>query len=188
MNDADRPDGPVVEDFRDYLLVLARMQLGPAARNKLEASDMVQQTLLEACRKRDQFRGHCAAEMAGWLRQLLAFNLADAARAAGRVKRDVARERSLEAALDQSSARLGAWLAADQSSPSERAECHELAARLAGVLTQVPEAQRQALLLRYCQDCSVEEISRRLDRTPAAVAGLLKRGLRQLRTLLEDGR
>jgi RNA polymerase sigma-70 factor (ECF subfamily) len=187
MNDAERCDGPVVENFRDYLLLLARMQLGPGVRNKLEASDMVQQTLLEAYRKRDQFRGRSEAEMAGWLRQLLAFNLADAVRAAGRAKRDVARERSLEAALDQSSARLGAWLAADQSSPSQRAECHELAARLAGVLTQVPEAQREALLLRYCQDCSVEEISRRLDRTPAAVAGLLKRGLRQLRTLLDDG-
>jgi RNA polymerase sigma-70 factor (ECF subfamily) len=149
---------------------------------------MVQQTLLEAHRKRDQFRGQSEAEMAGWLRQLLAFNLADAARAAGRAKRDVARERSLEAALDQSSARLGAWLTADQSSPSQRAECHELAIRLAGVLTQVPEVQREALLLRYCQDCSVEEISRRLDRTPAAVAGLLKRGLRQLRVLLDDGR
>jgi RNA polymerase sigma-70 factor (ECF subfamily) len=186
MNDAERPDGPVVENFRDYLLLLARMQLGPAGRNRLEASDMVQQTLLEAYRKRDQFRGRSEAEMAGWLRQLLAFNLADAARAAGRAKRDVARERSLDAALEQSSARLGAWLAADQSSPSQRAECHELAARLAGVLTRVPEAQRQALLLRYCQDCSVEEISRRLDRTPTAVAGLLKRGLRQLRTLLDD--
>jgi RNA polymerase sigma-70 factor (ECF subfamily) len=186
MNDAERSDGQALENFRDYLLLLARMQLGPAARNKLEASDMVQQTLLEAHRKRDQFRGRSAAEMACWLRQLLAFNLADAARAAGRAKRDVARERSLETTLEHSSARLGAWLAADQSSPSQRAEYHELAANLAGVLTQLPEAQRQALMLRYCQDCSVEEISRHLDRSPAAVAGLLKRGLQQLRTLLDD--
>jgi RNA polymerase sigma-70 factor (ECF subfamily) len=187
MDDAEREnDGPVVERFRDYLLVLARMQLGAAPRNKLEASDLVQQTLLEAHRKRDQFRGRSEAEMAGWLRQLLAFNLTDAVRAVGRAKRDVARERSLEAALDHSSARLGAWLVADQSSPSQRADCHEQAARLAGVLTQLPEAQHRALLLRYCQDCSIEEISRHLDRTPAAVAGLLKRGLRQLRTLLDD--
>jgi RNA polymerase sigma-70 factor (ECF subfamily) len=189
MNDAERqPDTLGVENYRDYLLLLARMQLGPTSRNKLEASDMVQQTLLEAHRKRDQFRGQSEAEMAGWLRQLLAFNLADAVRAAGRAKRNVARERSLEAALDESSARLGAWLAADQSSPSRQAECHEQAARLAVVLTHVPETQRQALLLRYCQDCSIEEISRRLDRTPAAVAGLLKRGLRQLRTLLDERR
>ena len=86
MSDDEHQDGPVVEQFRDYLLMLARMQLGPASRNKVEASDVVQQTLLEAHRKRDQFRGSCEAEMAGWLRQLLAFNLADAARAAGRVE------------------------------------------------------------------------------------------------------
>jgi RNA polymerase sigma-70 factor (ECF subfamily) len=118
MSEEERQDGPAVEQFRDYLLMLARMQLGPASRIKVEASDMVQQTLLEAHRKRGQFRGGSEAEMAGWLRQLLAFNLADAARAAGRAKRDVTRERSLEAALEASSARLGAMLAADQSTPS----------------------------------------------------------------------
>jgi RNA polymerase sigma-70 factor (ECF subfamily) len=185
MNDSERCHGPVVENFRDYLLVLARMQLGVGARNKLEASDMVQQTLLEAHRKRDQFRGQSEAEMAGWLRQLLAFNLADAARAAGRAKRNVARERSLEAALDASSARLGAMLAADQSTPSRAAGRHEDAVLLARALAQLPELQRQALILRHCDGCSLDEISRQLGRTPAAVAGLLKRGLHQLRVSLE---
>jgi RNA polymerase sigma-70 factor, ECF subfamily len=186
MSDREQQDGPAVERFRDYLLVLARMQLGPASRTKLEASDVVQQTLLEAYRKRDQFRGSSEAEMAGWLRQMLAFNLKDAAIAAGRVKRDVARERSLEAALDDSSARLGALLAADQSTPSQAAGRHEDAVLLAQALTQLPERQRQALILRHCQGCSLEKISRQLDRTPASVAGLLKRGLRQLRVLLDE--
>jgi RNA polymerase sigma-70 factor, ECF subfamily len=185
MSDKEHEDGLIAGQFRDYLLMLARMQLGPASRNKVEASDVVQQTLLEAHRKRDQFRGNCEAEMAGWLRQLLAFNLADAARAAGRAKRDVGRERSLEAALDESSARLGAMLAADQSTPSQAAGRHEDAVLLARALTRLPEHQRQALILRHCQGCSLDEISRELGRTPAAVAGLLKRGLHQLRVLLE---
>jgi RNA polymerase sigma-70 factor (ECF subfamily) len=185
MGDDEQQEGPTVEQFRAYLLVLARMQLGPASRNKVEASDMVQQTLLEAHRKRAQFRGGSEAEMAGWLRQLLAFNLADAARAAGRAKRDVARERSLEAALDASSARLGALLVADQSTPSRAAGRHEDAVLLARALARLPEHQRQALILRHCQGCSLDEISRQLGRTPAAVAGLLKRGLHQLRVLLE---
>src|SRR4051812_39658166 len=125
MSDDGRQGGPVVERFRDYLLMLARIQLGPSSPKKIEASDVVQQALLEAYRKRDQFRGSSEAEMAGWLRQLLAFTLADATRAAGRAKRAVARERSLEAALDASSACLGAMLAADQSTPSRVVGRHE---------------------------------------------------------------
>jgi len=148
----------------------------------------VQQSLLDAHRDRGHFRGRTEAEMAAWLRQILACNLADAARLLGRGKRDTARERSLEAALDASSARLETWLAAEQSSPSERAERNEAIVRLVDALAQLPEANRQALVLRHCQGLSLAEISARLGRTPPAVAGLLKRGLAELRTLLPDER
>ena len=178
--------GQGIERFREYLRLLARQQIGAQLRGKLDASDLVQQTLLEAHRKRDQFRGQSEAELAGWLRKLLAFTLADAIRALGRAKRDVSRERSLEAALEQSSARIEAWLVADQSSPSQQAVRHEQAARLADALARLPEAQREALELRHCQGWSLAEISRHMGRSPAAVAGLLKRGARQLRLLLED--
>jgi hypothetical protein len=67
-----------LEQFREYLLLLARVHLGERFRGKLDASGVVQQTLLEAHRKRAQFRGHTAAERAAWLRQMLAYGLADA--------------------------------------------------------------------------------------------------------------
>jgi RNA polymerase sigma-70 factor (ECF subfamily) len=178
--------GLSLERFRAYLVLLARMQLGPLYQGKLDASDVVQQTLLEAHQKRDQFRGNSPPQLLAWLRKLLAYTLADAFKTLGRAKRDVARERSLEAALDQSSERLQAWLAAEQSSPSEQADRNEQAALLAEALATLPEAQREALVLRYCQGCSVADISKRLGRSPTAVAGLLKRGSRQLRTLLQD--
>ena len=183
-----QPDahGPALERFREYLHLLARLHLGEQLRGKLDASDVVQQTLLEAHRKRDQFRGHSEPEMAAWLRQMLAFSIADALRAAGRAKRDAARERSLEAALDQSSACLGAWLAAEQSSPSQQAQRQEQAVHLANALATLPEAQREALVLRHCQGMSLADISKHLGRTPAAVAGLLKRGLSQLRQQLQE--
>jgi RNA polymerase sigma-70 factor (ECF subfamily) len=168
------------------LRLLAEVQLGQSAVARLDPSDIVQQTLLDAHRDRGQFRGRTEAEMAAWLRRLLACNLADAIRLLGRSKRDAARERSLEAALDTSSARLEAWLAAEQSSPSERAERNEAILRLMDALAQLPEANRQALVLRHCQGLSLAEISTRMGRTPAAVAGLLKRGLAQLRTELPD--
>ncbi|HKI36862.1 MAG TPA: sigma-70 family RNA polymerase sigma factor [Gemmataceae bacterium] len=178
------PDG-ALEQFRPYLLLLARMQLGRQFQGKLDASDVVQQALLEAHRQRHQFQGGTTPQLLAWLRRILAGTLTDALRSLGRAKRDVARERSLEAALEQSAERLEAWLAAEQSSPSERADRNEQLTRLAAALTTLPEAQRTALLLRYCQGLSVADISRHLGRSPTAVAGLLKRGTRQLRDLLQ---
>ena len=122
--------------------------------------------------------------MAAWLRRLLAFNLIDAFREQGRAKRDRARERSLEAALEESSARLGALLASEQTTPSQAAERHEEAVRLADALAALPEGQRQAIELRYGQGLGVAEIGRVMERGPEAVAGLLKRGLQGLRAQL----
>jgi RNA polymerase sigma-70 factor (ECF subfamily) len=110
----------------------------------------------------------------------------DALRAFGRAKRDVARERSLEAALDQSSQRLEAWLAAEQSSPSQQAQRHERAVQLADALARLPEAQREALVLQNWHGWSLAEIGQHMGRSPVAVAGLIKRGLKQLRGILRE--
>jgi RNA polymerase sigma-70 factor (ECF subfamily) len=179
-------DDRVLDRFRAYLRLLARLQLDPRLRSKLDPSDLVQQTLLQAHRAHDQVRAQSDAELAAWLRQILARNLAQAVRDFARDKRNVAREHSLEQALAASSARLDRWLAAEQSSPSEHAERNEDVLRLAEALEQLPEAQRDALVLQHWQGWSLAEIGQHLDRTPAAVAGLIKRGLKQLRLLLGD--
>ena len=80
---------------------------------------------------------------------MLAFNLADALRHLGRDKRDAARERSLEQELEQSSIRLGSWLAGEQASPSEHAVRHEEAVCVAAALAALPQANREAVVLRY---------------------------------------
>jgi RNA polymerase sigma-70 factor (ECF subfamily) len=184
----DRPGddaGRLLEPFRAYLRLLARLNLAPQLRGKLDPSDIVQQTLLQAYQALDQFRGQSEAEWAAWLRQILARNLAQALRDFGRAKRDLAREQAVKAALDASSARLEAWLAADQSSPSQQAEQGEEALRLAEALEQLPEAQREALVLQHWQGLSLAEIGKHLGRSPEAVAGLIKRGLKQLRHLMQ---
>jgi RNA polymerase sigma-70 factor (ECF subfamily) len=178
--------GPTLERFRAYLRLLARLQLDPRLQGKLDPSDLVQQTLLQALQALDRFQQRSDAELAAWLRQILARNLANAARDLGRAKRDVGRELSLEAALEQSSARLEAWLAAEQSSPSQQAERKEQVLRLAEALASLPEGQREALTRRYLQSWSLDDIGRQLGRSPAAVAGLIKRGLKQLRLLLHE--
>ena len=145
---------------------------------------MVQQTFLDAHQKLDQFRGTSPEQMAAWLRQILAHNLADATRGMGAAKRDVSRQRSLEDAMARSSAQLGNWLAADQSSPSQHVQREERAVLLADALAKLPDAQREALVLQYWQGYSLAEIAQQLGRSSAAVAGLLKRGLKQLQSLL----
>jgi RNA polymerase sigma-70 factor (ECF subfamily) len=181
------PGGRDLEHFRAYLRLLARLHLDPRLRGKLDPSDVVQQTLLQAYQAQAGFRGQGDAELAAWLRQILARNLAHAVRDLGRAKRDVGRERSLEAALEASSARLEAWLAAEQSSPSQQAAQNEQLLRLAEALADLPEAQREAVVLHYWQGRSLAEIGAELGRTPAAVAGLLHRGLKQMRGQLQQG-
>jgi RNA polymerase sigma-70 factor (ECF subfamily) len=166
-----------LEKYRAYLLLLADRQLDPKLRQRVAASDIVQQTMLEAFRNRDQFRGSTSGEQAVWLRQILNRNLADAAKHERAGKRDRQRESPAETAE---------WLPADQSSPSQKATREEEAARLAKALAELPDAQREAVTLQHWHGLKLSEIGERLDKSPAAVAGLLKRGLQRLREILDE--
>jgi RNA polymerase sigma-70 factor (ECF subfamily) len=184
--DSLREAGWDLERFRKYLRVLAQVQLNPQLRGKLDPSDIVQQTLLEAYQARDRCPSQDSAAQAAWLRKILARNLANAVRDVGRAKRDVRREQSLEAAVEASSARLEAWLVAEQSSPSQQVERNEQLLRLAEALDQLPADQQEAVVLHHLKGQSLSEVAGQLDRSPAAVAGLLHRGLRRLQDLLSD--
>jgi RNA polymerase sigma-70 factor (ECF subfamily) len=182
----DESDLEDLEQFRSYLVLLARIRLDRRLQPKVDASDIVQQSLLEAHQGRHQFRGRTVAEQAAWLRQILARNLANVVRDLGREKRDVARERSLEADLEQSASHLEGWLAAEQSSPSHQAERHERAVQLAGALSGLPENQREAVVLRHFHCLSLAEIAEQLNCTTSAVTGLLHRGLKNLHQALHQ--
>lgn len=179
------PSDTEVENFRAYLRMLAQVQLNPRLQGKIDLSGVVQQTLLEAHLEWERARQLELPQKTAWLRKLLAHNLADEVRKLQTDKRNVAREQSLEAALDQSSARLQAWLTSEQSSPSQPAERDEQAMRLTAILGQLPEAQREALVLQHWHGWSLAEIAEHLGRSRSAVAGLIKRGLQRLRLELE---
>jgi RNA polymerase sigma-70 factor (ECF subfamily) len=166
--------------WRDYVSVLARIQLASGLHGKVDLSGVVQQTLLEAFQQAAP-APEDPAQQAAWLRRILANNLADELRRLDAGKRNMTRERSLQAAVDESSARLEVWLAADQSSPSQQAERNEQALLLAEGLAALPEAQREALILQHWHGWKLEQIAQHLGRTRTAVAGLLKRGLQALR-------
>jgi RNA polymerase sigma-70 factor (ECF subfamily) len=178
-------DARDLDEHRDYLRLLARVGLDPRLQAKLDASDIVQQTLLEAHRDRSAYRGATRDELRAWLRQILARNLANALRDFRRDKRDVLREQNLDSAAEASSARVEAWLAADGSSPSAVLQRQEEAARLAAALELLPEAQREVVMLRHLHGWSLHDIGRHVGRSVTAVAGLVHRGLKALRLRLE---
>lgn len=186
MDHAAQTDERPLEGYRDYLRLLARLQLSPALQAKLDASDVAQQALLEAHRCRDQFRGETEPERLAWLRAILANVLAAAARRFATAGRDLGRERSLEAELEQSAARLECLLASDETSPSGRAARSEELLRLAGALGRLPADQRRVVELHHLQGLSLAEVATQIGRTRPAVAGLLFRGLNRLRELLQD--
>lgn len=179
------PDAEL-EGFRQYLKLLGQLQLDPRLQSKIDLSGVVQQTLLEAHQAWRQVQEQGLAQKTAWLRRILANNLADEIRKFGAAKRDIARELSLEAALEQSSMRLEMWLTSDQSSPSQAVERQEQAVRLAEALAQLPDAQREALVLQHWHGWTLAQIAQQLGRSPAAVAGLLKRGLQRLRLELHE--
>jgi RNA polymerase sigma-70 factor (ECF subfamily) len=171
--------------FRTYLRLLAEAHLDQRFHGKLEASDVVQQTLMEAYEKREQFAGQSEAQLAGWLRQTLIHNVGDAIRRLGRVRRDISRERSLEAAIENSFSRAEQWLASAQTSPSQQAVRSEELLQLADSLAELPDAQREAVVLHHLQGWSLMELAAHMGRSESAVAGLLHRGLKRLRELVE---
>jgi RNA polymerase sigma-70 factor, ECF subfamily len=186
VDDAIDPAERPLERYGDYLRLLARLQISPRLRAKLDASDVVQQTLLQAHANRAQFRGRSEAEWLAWLRAILANALAAAARRFSTEGRDLGRERSLEAALDQSSSRLEVLLAADQSTPSERAVRGDELLHLARALGCLPPDQQRVVELHHLKGLPVAEVAEQMGRSKPAVVGLLFRGLKKLRELLQE--
>jgi RNA polymerase sigma-70 factor (ECF subfamily) len=182
----DTDHGPALERFREYLYLLARLQMDARWQGKLDLSGVVQQTLLEAHRAWQELRHWDEARQAAWLRRALAHNLTDEVRKLGTARRDVGLERSLDQALEESSARLESWLVDNRSSPSERAERNEQILALAGALARLAPDQRTAVELRHLHGCTLEGVAERMQRSKEAAAKLLFRGLQRLREFLDE--
>jgi RNA polymerase sigma-70 factor (ECF subfamily) len=174
----------ILEPFRKYLRVLAELHLDRKLRGKLDPSDVVQQTMLRAYSALGEVRDHRPEVLVAWLRRILARTLADAVKHYERDKRDVALERSLEADLDRSASAFAARLAADQTSPSGRAERNEELLRMVEALTELPEHMREVVVLKHCQGWTLPRIADRIGRSVPSVASLLRRGLEELRNRL----
>lgn len=170
---------------RSFLRLLACAEIAPDLRKKIEPSDIVQQTMLEAHKTRDQFQGESDPEMAHWLRRILQHNIVDALRALQTQKRDIAREQSLIGNVDATSQRLDRLLAT-YSSPSQNAIRAEQLVQLSEAIFKLPEDQREAIIQHHLKGRKLSQMATDWQRTEASIAGLLQRGLRKLRTLMNN--
>jgi RNA polymerase sigma-70 factor (ECF subfamily) len=177
--------GPLLELYRNYLSLLARLEIGRRLQRKVDDSDLVQETYLQAHRHFAQFRGTTEAELVSWLRQILADVVAKLVRHYyGTQRRDVRLERDLVAELEQSSRVLGEGLVARQSSPSQQAARREQAVLLADALQQLPESYREVIILVHLEGLGFPLVARRMGRTVDSVKNLWARAVPRLRRLL----
>src|SRR5438874_11347647 len=178
--------GHLLELYRGYLGLLARLQINRRLQARLDASDVVQETFLKAHRHFGQFRGSTEEELVVWLRQILATTLANLVRHHyGAHRRDLRLERELTAELDQSTQMLDQRLQAPGSSPSQRASRREQAVVLADTLGRLPQDYREVVILRHLEGLTFPEVAQRMGRTVDSVKKLWARGLAQLRDSLE---
>jgi RNA polymerase sigma-70 factor (ECF subfamily) len=172
--------------YRAYLETLSCVQIDPRLRAKFGVSDVIARTLWEAYQALDRVRPLGPEAQRRWLRRMLVNNLRDEIDRWLSAGRDVSLEKPLQAAAEASSYRLREWLAADESTPSERLLEQERAQRLAEALAQLPERQREALILQMWHGWKLAQIAEHLNCTVGAVAGLHAHGLARLRRLVPD--
>jgi RNA polymerase sigma-70 factor (ECF subfamily) len=179
--------GRLLEAQRAALHRLAERQLEGRIAVRVDASDVIQQTFLEAHRSFGQFAGRDARDLAAWLQAILDHKVAAAIRDHALLqKRNVHRERSLDDSRE-STAPLKEGLDAGHSTPSQQAVRGEEAQRLERALAELPDDQREAVRLRHLEGWALADIARHLERSPAATAGLIKRGMQALRVRLRRG-
>ncbi len=186
---ARQGDGPalgqLLELYRNYLTLLAQLQIHRRLQSKVDAADLVQETFLKGHRCFGQFRGSTEAELLAWLRQILALSVANVVRHYyGTRGRDVRLEVELADELHQSSMAWKLGLVAAGSSPSQRATRREEAVVLADALAKLPADYGQVIVLRHLHGLPFADVAARMNRSVDSVEKLWVRALARLRRLL----
>ena len=178
---SDSALGLLLAHYREYLLKIAEEELPSALAAKFGASDVVQETCLQASREFGKFHGKTDGELRGWLRQSLLHNLIDAQRKfVNCQKRNVHREAPIESAADL----CGPTLAPQGESPLELAIQSERAAAVVKALERLTETERKVVVLRNFEDRSFPEIALEMGETVAAVQRLWSRAVDRVAELL----
>jgi RNA polymerase sigma-70 factor (ECF subfamily) len=173
-----------IRRLRPVLLTLAEALIAPTYRVELDASDLVQQTLLEAHQEAQLLDSFDDGPFCGWLRKALRHNVLDAVKNLNTQKKDV-RRRIRVSDIEDSFARLEEILVADDTSPSEIVQRNEQTAILLEAIQELPGNQRRAVILKHLHGYSLQQVAEILGLSESATAGLLHRGRKQLAERLE---
>lgn len=175
------------EIYRNYVSSVARSQMEPWMQAKVDASDIVQQSLLDAHRALNDFRGQTEGEWMAWLKQIVNRNTADFVRQyAGAEKRQIKREVSFNPPSGEDSA-PGPQFADPGDSPSHIASTHERTHRLTQVMATLPADYQEVLRLRNLQQLPFDEVARIMGRSRPAVQMLWTRAVKRLAELMPEG-
>jgi RNA polymerase sigma-70 factor (ECF subfamily) len=176
----------LLQQYGNYLQLLARTQIGSVLNGILNPSDLVQETMLEASQAFKEFRGETERELMAWLRKILVNTLVDYARHHHAQSRDLHRLQSLNAMLDHSSMAMEQVLAEEIPSPSQQASRREQAVIVADALAALPDDYREVVILRQFQQLKFLEIGTRMGRSAGAARVLWVRALERLRSILGE--
>ena len=181
--------GELVDLYRNYLLLLARIEVGRRLQRKVDASDLVQEACLEAHRCFDRFNGTTEAQFLAWLRTILARRVAKAVRHyVGTQGRNIRQEleNDLTGSFERTGRRLADLAIPRAEHPSQQVLKREQAVLLADALQELPPDYREIMLLRHWEDLTFPQIAERMDRTVDSVQKLWIRALARLRTTMES--
>ena len=170
---------------RNYVSIAARAEVASWLKSKVDASDLVQQTLLEAHRGLANFRGTTEGEWLAWLKRILSHNAADFVRRYhGVEKRRAAREVSL-AGPDDSQVNAP-QLSDGGPTPSQLIMQKEMQLQVADAVARLPEDYQEVVILRNLQQLPFDEVAERMGRSRPAVQMLWMRAIRKLQEVLSE--
>ncbi len=180
----------LLASYIGYLKVLSHSQLDPRVRVRLSASDLVQESLLEAHRDFTKFAGTTTAEFTGWLRKILVNNAARAVEThLLAAKRDYRREHSLDLlrrAADESHARLNSMTAVHRRGPASEAEHQDDLTVLSNAIEKLSSEYREVIVLRHVEGLTFADIAIRMNRSAGASRMLWMRAIEKLREAMSN--
>jgi RNA polymerase sigma-70 factor (ECF subfamily) len=179
--------GALLESYRNYLRLLARIEIGRRLQGKVDASDVVQEAFLDASRYFGRFQGQAEGQLVAWLRQILAGTMANTVRRyLGTQARDARLECAIAADLDHSANALARVLVDPHSSPSQAAVRAEQTLLVAEALARLAEDYQTVLILRHLEGLTFPQVAERMGRSVDSVEKLWIRGLTKLRAAFAE--